>query len=286
MDAAVALGIDDFDTAERYALGGSEQLIGEWLRMRPASVGGRVRIATKVAPRDSDAEADTPFDRRYIQSKLAVSLERLGVGSVAFYLSHAPDERTTIEETLEGFVAVREAGLAQHIGCCNVSAQELRGALDAAQRLGVVGFEWVQNGYSLLSPDEDAEVRALCQERGLGYTPFSPLAGGVLSGRYRRGEPFPEGSRLALRPEGYDEMLTDRVHDALDRLRETAAAHGVSAAALALRWIISHPECSAPVVGPARGSDPLGHVAQALDLQVDPTTWQALRDCFAAAGSS
>ena len=117
----------------------------------------------------------------------------VGAGTCDLYLSHAPDTTTPIEETVEGFAAVVESGRAAHVGCCNVSAAELTEALDAAERLGVSGFEWVQNSFSLLSPNDGREVRAVCRERSLGYTPFSPLAGGVLSGKYRRGEPFPEG---------------------------------------------------------------------------------------------
>src|SRR6478736_8934135 len=92
------------------------------------------------------------------------------------------------------------------------------------------GRPWArpENGFTLLSADDDREVRAVCRERGLGYTPFSPLAGGVLTGKYVRGEPFPEGTRMALRPEAHAEMMTDAVHDALDRLRGAAAAHSVS----------------------------------------------------------
>jgi aryl-alcohol dehydrogenase-like predicted oxidoreductase len=142
-------------------------------------------------------------------------------------------------------------------------------ALDAAERLGLPGFEWVQNGFSLLQPAADGDVRAICRERGLGYTPFSPLAGGVLTGKYRRGEPFPEGSRMALRPEIHAELMTAEVHDALEKLRAAAVEHRTSCGALALAWSLAHPGCTAPVVGPSRRKPHLELVAAALKLKID-----------------
>ncbi len=280
MDDAVAVGIDVFDTAERYAAGASERMIGEWLRRRPAEITSRVRLATKVAPPSADGDHESKFDRPYIEAKLRTSLERLGVGAVMFYLAHARDDSTPIESTLEGFASVQDAGLVGHVGCCNVDPDQLRDALDAADRLGVAGFGWVQNAFSLLSPDDDSEVRAICRERGLGYTPFSPLAGGVLTGKYRRGEPFPDGTRLSLRPEGYDELLTGAVHDAIDRLRADAEARGVSTAALALAWVMRHPDCVAAVVGPSRTAPALAHVAEAMTLALSPAEHDLLTDWF------
>jgi len=285
LDEALALGIDVLDTAERYADGESERAIGEWLRQRPPELTRGVRIATKVAPPTADGVDGTPFDRAYIERKLETSLDRLGLERVTFYLSHAPDKTTPIEETVEGFAAVIDAGRVAHVGCCNVGSEELMEALDAAERLGVPGFEWVQNGFSLLSPNDDREVRAVCRERGLGYTPFSPLAGGVLTGKYARGEPFPEGTRMALRPEAHVEMMTDAVHDALDRLRSAAAARAVSCGGMALAWVISHPDCTAPIVGPSRAAPHLAHLAEALELVLTAEERAQIASWFEAAGA-
>jgi aryl-alcohol dehydrogenase-like predicted oxidoreductase len=266
LDEALALGIDLFDTAERYADGESERAIGAWLASRPAAATAHIRIATKVMPPSLEGNGDGRFDRRHIERRLATSLERLGRESVSFFLSHAPEPATPIEESLEGFAAVVESGRVGHVGCCNVTPEQLIEALNAAHRLGVTGFEWVQNGFSLLSPTADREVRAICREHGLAYTPFSPLAGGVLTGKYRRGEAYPPGSRLDLRPEGVAERLVGPVYDALDRLQQFAAERGISCAALSLAWVISHADCTAPVVGPSRTAPHLGHVAEALDV--------------------
>ena len=260
------MGIDVFDTAAGYAAGESERLIGRWLASRPAESTSRVRIATKVAPLPGGAADGRPFDRAFIERELEESLERLGVERVPLYLAHVLDDSTPIEATVEGFAAVVESGRAAHVGCCNVDVSQFVAALDAAERLGVPGFEWVQNEFNLLLPSADRELRIVCRERGLGYTPFSPLAGGVLTGKYRRGEAFPEDSRLALRPEGFAEQMSDAMHDAIDQLRAEAETRGVSCAALALAWVIAHPDCSAPLVGPARVTAHLGHVAGAIDI--------------------
>jgi aryl-alcohol dehydrogenase-like predicted oxidoreductase len=285
LDEALALGIDLFDTAERYADGESERAIGAWLASRPAAATAHIRIATKVMPPSQESSDGGRFDRRHIEQRLATSLERLGRERITFYLSHAPEEATPIEETLEGFAAVVESGRVAHVGCCNVTLKQLLELLDAAHRLGVTGFEWVQNGFSLLSPAQDREVRAICRERGLGYSPFSPLAGGVLSGKYRRGEPYPPGSRLDLRPEGVAERLVGPVYDALGRLQQFAAARGVSSAALSLAWVISHEDCTAPVVGPSRTAPHLGHVAEALDISLTPEERTLLAGWFETAAA-
>ncbi len=285
LDEALALGIDVLDTAERYADGESERAIGEWLRQRPRELTSKVRIATKVAPPKDDGIDGTQFDRAYIERKLQVSLERLGLERVTFYLCHAPDKTTSIEKTVEGFAAVIAAGRVGHVGCCNVTAEELIGALDAAEKLGVPGFEWVQNGFSLLSPEDDREVRAVCRDRGLGYTPFSPLAGGILTGKYARGQPFPEGTRMALRPEGNAEMMTDKVHDAIDRLRSAAARRSVTCGGLALAWLLAHPDCTAPVVGPSRAAPHLHHLAEALELVLTAEEYARITSWFETAAA-
>jgi aryl-alcohol dehydrogenase-like predicted oxidoreductase len=281
LDEALALGVNVLDTAERYAAGESERTIGAWLQRQPAEVRAGLHISTKVAPPFLDGGAGQPFDRGFIERKLSTSLERLGVPRVTFYLSHAPDPDTPIERTLEGFAAVVESGQVRHIGCCNVDASQLREALDASDRLGLPAFEWVQNSFSLLAPKEGGDVRALCAERGLHFTPFSPLAGGALSGKYKRGEPFPEGTRLALRPDGVDELLSDRIFDALDRLGTEAIRRGASTAALALAWVLAHPDCTAPVVGPSRAAPHLGHAREALALELTSDTGLEMAGWFA-----
>ena len=258
-----------FDTAERYANGASESMIGRWLAERPPSVTDRVRITTKIAPAWMSGR-DGPFDTTFIHAAVAGSLTRLGVDGVELLMIHGPDDSTPVEDTLVGLESLRAAGQTAHVGACNVDAAQLRAALRAAEGLGVIGFEVIQNGYSLLAVDEDREVQAICAERDLAYTAYSPLAGGVLTGKYHRNLPAPPDTRLALRPDGVDELLTPAVHDAIDRLGAAAADRAVSCGALAMAWVIHHDAVTALISGPARSAPHLGLAAEALRVELTP----------------
>jgi len=283
MDEAVRLGITLFDTAERYASGASETMIGRWLAERGPDITGRVRLATKVAPPHMDGPS-SPFDGAFLEEKFSGSLQRLGVDTVELLLTHAPDDATPIEVTLEGLEAIRASGRCQLVGACNIDAGQLQAALEAAERLGVGGYQVLQNGYSLLGPEEERATRKICAERGLAFTPFSPLAGGALTGKYRRDATPPPDSRMALRPDGVDEMLTPGVHDAIDRLRSKAeGTFGVECGVLALAWLLDHREVTAPVIGPARRSPHLDLAAQAVDVALSDGDFAEIESWFSSA---
>jgi aryl-alcohol dehydrogenase-like predicted oxidoreductase len=285
MDEAVDLGIALFDTAESYAGGASEIMIGRWLLERDSAVTDHVRLATKVAPPNVKASG-VRFDAALLEERFSGSLQRLGVDTVEFLLTHAPDDGTPIEETLEGLEAIRASGRCRYVGACNVDAGQLRAALDAAQRLGISGYQVVQNGYSLLGPHDDLAVRSICAERELAYTPFSPLAGGALTAKYRRDVVPPPDSRMALRPDGVDDLLTLAVYDAIDRLRSNAERrHGVECGALALGWLLHHRDVTAVVTGPARRSPHLELAAQAVDVVLSDADFVEIESWFASAAA-
>jgi len=264
MDEAAALGVNVFDTACSYTGGASERYIGRWLESQPAEVRKRIHIATKtgVVPRPGAMEVD--LSPGNIAAQLEGSLERLGLERVDLCLSHAPDDATPIEATLEGYAAQLEAGRIGWIGACNVSAAQLEEALLASERLRLPRYEWVQNEYNLMHRADEGRLFAMCREHGLGYTPFSPMAGGVLSGKYRRGAPPPEDSRMALRPEGH--FPSGQVFDAIDRLAELAHRRGVSTGALALAWVKEQKEVTSLIAGPSRSAEHLRLAREALSL--------------------
>lgn len=285
LDEAAALGITMLDTAERYAAGASETLIGRWLAKRPTSVTAPIRITTKIAPAEASGRAD-PFGAAFIEPIFTQSLERLGVDQVEWLLTHAPDDTTPIETTLEALEAIRASGRCRHVGGCNLDGRQLREALDAADRLGITGYELVQNGYSLLQPDAEADVRRLCRQHDLAFVAFSPLAGGVLTGKYRRDEPPAAGTRLDLRPEGFDELMTPRVHDAIDALAATAADLGVAPGALALAWLAHRDDVTALITGPGRAAPHLALAAEAKRLELTDDVTHQLTETFRAATSA
>ena len=282
LDEAVALGLIMLDTAESYAGGASETIMRRWFTTRDPVTTASLRITTKVAPPSKATEQR--FDTGYIARTFAGSLARLGVEQVDTLLVHAPHERTPVAVTLEGMEAVRATGGCAHLGACNVDLAELTAAIEAADRMSVRGYEMIQNGYSLLAPDDDHEVRAVCHERGIVYAAFSPLAGGALTGKYRPGEPPPSDSRLALRPDGIDELLTPAVHDAIDHLAHRAGELGASCGALAMAWVLRHPDVAAPVSGPSRTSPHLAIAAEALNLELPQAVFDELTERFRDAG--
>jgi aryl-alcohol dehydrogenase-like predicted oxidoreductase len=281
MDEAAGSGLTMLDTAERYAGGESDRIIGRWLTDRGPDVTAPMRLTTKVAPA-SLTRGSERFDTAFITARFDTSLERLGVERVDSMLLHAPDDATPIEESLEALESIRQSGRAAHVGACNLDASRLLAALAAAERLGFGCFDVVQNPFNLLALG-GGDVREICVERGIAYAAYSPLAAGALTGKYRRGERPPADTRLALRPDGYDALLSPAVHDAIDRLGEEAARLGVSCGALALAWVTHHPAVTAAVIGPSRASPHLGLAEQALRAHLGEDDRQRIEASFRAA---
>ena len=259
MDAAWEAGITTFDTADAYGGGVSEATIGEWPRSRRPD---GIVVSTKTF-NPMAAGADHGLAPARVRRQLEGSLQRLGVERVDMYLTHDWDPDVPIAETAGALDELVAAGKIGAYGLSNVDGAQLHEAL----AVGSVG--WVQNSYSLLDRGAAEEVIPICAERGLGFTPYSPLAGGWLTGKYRRGEPFPEGSRMTQRPEGYASFLAgDRVFDGLERLKALADEHGVSMAGLALAWLLANPLICSVVVGPMRVAH-LDPVREALATPLD-----------------
>jgi aryl-alcohol dehydrogenase-like predicted oxidoreductase len=256
MDAASEAGITTFDTADAYGGGRSETYIGEWLRTKGPDVRDRIVLSTKTFAPMAEGE-DHGLAPARIRRQLESSLARLGVERVPLYLTHAPDPDVPVAETLGALDELRREGKIGAFGASNVDGAQLREALDAG------GYEWVQNSYSLLDREAEREVLPLCAEHGLGFTPFSPLAGGWLTGKYRRDREAPEGSRMTMRPEPYEHLRTDAIYDGLERLEQLGPP-----AQLALAWLFADPRVTAVVVGPRRPE----HLQPALAALENPLT--------------
>src|SRR6476619_386902 len=229
MDAAWALGLDRFDTADAYGGGRSESWIGDWI----AATGNRPRITSKTF-NAMEAGADFGLAHDRVLRQVETSLERLRVERIDLYLTHEPDPDTTVEETFAAFSSLAERGLVGAWGVSNVTADDLR----AWFALGTPSL--VQNSYSLLDRADEQEVIPLCEEHGIEYQAFSPLAGGWLTGKYRRDQKPPPGSRMTLRPEPYRHLEDGRVYDALESFEAIAQERGTTPAALAIAWLLGH----------------------------------------------
>ena len=281
MDAAWASGLVHFDTADAYGGGRSERAIGRWIRSR----GVRPRLTTKTFnPMEAGADHGLGPDR--IARQLRSSLDRLGVDQVDLYLAHDYDPAVPLAESLGAFRDAQEDGLIGAYGVSNFDARQLTAALEVP---GVGAPQAIQNSYSLLARQDEPELLPLCARRDVAYLAFGPLAGGWLTGKYRRGAPYPAGSRMTQRPEPYTEFATDRTFDALARLEAIAAGRGTSMAGLALAWLLADDRVAQIVIGPGR-PEHLTPVAEALEYPVTEqerdTIDEAVADLAAQEGRS
>jgi 1-deoxyxylulose-5-phosphate synthase len=279
MDAALDLGIATFDTADAYGGGRSETWIGEWLSRQGAATRDALTIETKTFNPLAEGD-DRGLARARILRQIDTSLERLGVERVALYLAHSFDPDVPQEETLRAFDELVRAGKVGAVGASNFTAEQLAEAVELSELEGLTRYEWVQNSFSLLEREDAETVFPVCREHELGYEAFGPLAGGWLTGKYRRGEAFPEGSRMTQRPDSYLRYANDEVFDALEAFEREAFGRGVSMAGLALAWLLGVPEVTAVIVGPTR-AEHLAPVREALELELTTADRDHLRGLFA-----
>jgi aryl-alcohol dehydrogenase-like predicted oxidoreductase len=268
MDAAWELGIHHFDTADAYGGGRSEATIGRWI----ASRGVRPAITTKTY-NPVDEGADHGLSPARIERQIASSLERLGVDRVELYLAHEFDPEVPLDETIGAFEELVSRGLIRAYGVSNFGAEQLE------QAAAIGSPSCIQNSFSLLERDDEREVLPACERLDVAYAAFSPLAGGWLTGKYRRGAEFPEGSRMTQRPEPYEGFLADRVFDALEALERMSNARGTSMAGTALGWLLGEPRVTSAVVGPGK-PDHLAPVSEAISTPLSPEERDELSRVF------
>jgi len=244
---AYDVGIRVIDTADAYGGGASEDTVGRWLADNQS---GDVLVQTKVGGITHAGQQGPDLSAPHIERQLAQSIRRLG--RVDLYLSHIPDSRTPIEQTLTAFAAARDAGLIRAFGVCNVDVRLLEAFLHAAAATGLPRPQLVQNGLSLLRRGDERDLLPLAAAEGIGYMAFSPLAGGVLSDQYLGKAAPPPGSRMALVGDLYYAGMHSPENLArVARLRDVARENGISTSGLALAWLRAHPLVTASIVSPS-----------------------------------
>jgi aryl-alcohol dehydrogenase-like predicted oxidoreductase len=268
MDSAWEMGINLFDTANAYGGGRSESYIGSWLKAKGSRVRDQLVLSSKVFNPVGEGPNDWGLSRRHIFQQVEASLRRLNTDHLDMYLTHeTPDPATPLEETLRALDDLVHQGKVRYIGASNMPAWLMTKALWISDKHNLYRFDWVQNNYSLLERDDEKEMLPLVADQGLGYTPFSPLAGGWLTGKYKSLSDYPAGSRMTLRPEPYLKFLKPETFEGLARLQAEAHNRGVSMSGLALAWVMAHPLVTAPIVGPRR-PEQLGPVREALGVRL------------------
>jgi aryl-alcohol dehydrogenase-like predicted oxidoreductase len=259
---ALDSGINFFDTADVYSEGESEKILGKALGSRRKDV----VLATKVRGPVGPGANQQGLSRAHITSSIDGSLKRLGTDCVDLYQIHGFDPVTPFDETLRAFDDIVRAGKVRYVGCSNLTAWQLAKANGIAERRGWARFESLQAYYSIAGRDLERELVPLLNDERMGLMVWSPLAGGLLSGKYGRDGKGPEGSRRTTFD--YPPVNKDRAFDCIDAMRKIGDARGASVACIALAWLLAKPHVSTIIIG-ARNEDQLRDNLAATDLALD-----------------
>ena len=279
MDRAFEMGINFFDTADAYGGGRSESIIGSWLKTKASNVKQQILVSSKVFNPVGDGPNDRGLSRRHILGQVDASLTRLGVERLDLYLAHEVDLETPLEETMSAFDDVIRRGKVHYIGASNWEAWRLTRSLWVSDKLGLASFAWVQNPYNLLEQELQCEMLPLCEDQMLGFTPYSSLAGGWLTGKYGAGKVYPTGSRMTMRPEPYQHLMREKTFRSIEAFREAAKSRGIDMATLAFAWVLGHPQTTAVIVGP-RTPEHFDRAEKALEVPLDATERAELAALF------
>jgi aryl-alcohol dehydrogenase-like predicted oxidoreductase len=263
VDASLDAGVNFFDTADIYGGTRSETFLGRILAGRRDRVVLATKFGMEVAPDKVGAAPD------YVRSAVHDSLERLQTDHVDLYQLHEPDPTVPIADTLAALDDLAREGLVREIGCSNFTAAQQREAADAVAE-GAARFVSVQNELSLLERADENDGLAGAAEHGLAYIPYFPLASGVLTGKYRRGEPPPPGTRLSF----YDETIDDEQFDRVDALTRFAEERGRTLLELAIGWLLSLDPVASVITGASR--------PEQIEANVAASTWRLSAEELAA----
>ncbi len=273
LDAFVEAGANFIDTADVYSSwakgnpgGVAEAWIGEWLQQRDLPRHQLV-IATKVRGRMWDGPNGEGLSRSHIMKAVEDSLRRLNTDYIDLYQTHWPDEETPLDETLRALDDLVRQGKVRYLGTSNHPAWLLTKALWTSDRLDLARYDCLQPHYNLVHRAEfERELMVLCQDQGLGVIPYSPLEGGFLTGKYRKGQPLPQGSR-GVASGNVQRYMTDHNFAIVDKMEEIGKVHNASVAQIAIAWLLANPVITAPIIGAntiAQLTDTMGALAAKL----------------------
>jgi len=276
-------GINFFDTADVYSRwvkgnpgGVAEEYLGCW-RKQAQIPRDRLVIATKVRGKMGKGPNDEGLSRVHIIQAVEASLRRLGTDYIDLYQTHWPDKGTPIEETLSAMDDLVRQGKVRYIGASNTKAWELMQALWAADKYNFVRYDTLQPHYNLIERAEfEAELRDVCMAYGLGVIPYSPLAGGFLTGKYRKDQPSPDSRRA----KGLQHAMIEKNFSLIDKMDEIGKVHNATVSQVALAWLLADPVITSPIIG-ATSPEQLEENLGALEVKLTKKEKQALDDMTA-----
>jgi aryl-alcohol dehydrogenase-like predicted oxidoreductase len=258
MDASAEGGVDFLDAADVYPLGGdmatagrTEEIVGAWLKGKRQSF----ILATKCVGQMGPKPWDGGMSRKHIVEAVDASLRRLGADYIDLYQLHGYDALTPIDEALEALDSVVRAGKARYVGVSNWPAHKIARALGRGEVKNLVRIDSVQPRYNLLFRTFERDLLPMCADEKIAVIPYNPLAGGLLTGKHNRAAPPPEGSRFTLGRAGamyQARYWKEHEFETIEALRGVAQEAGMSMATLAVRWVLSNPVITAPIIGASR----------------------------------
>ena len=273
LDAAVRLGITTLDTADAYGGGRSETYIGNWLKKCDEKVRQTIVLSSKTYNPMFVGDSKG-LSKERISEKIQGSLQRLGIRQLDMYLSHEMDEETPLDETLRCFDELQHNGTIRAFGASNINCEQLEQSISIGENLNLNRYQWIQNSMSLLNYRDAEDMLQLCSKYGLGFTPYSPLAGGWLTGKYQKGLDYERGSRMTLRPEPYEEYVRHHssIFDSFNAVKKISQERfgNISLAGLSLAWLLSDSRITGIIIGP-RKSEHLQPVYEALSVHLTET---------------
>jgi len=283
LSRTIEAGINFIDTADVYSKwvegnpgGVAEEIIGRWMKQVKIPRDQLV-IATKVRGRMGEGPNDEGLSRVHIMQAVEASLRRLQTDYIDLYQTHFPDKSTPIEETLRAMDDLVRQGKVRYIGASNYKAWELMQALWTSDKYNLVRYDSLQPHYNLIERGEfEAELRDVCKTYEIGIIPYSPLAGGFLTGKYRKEKPLPESRRA----KGLQHALTDRNFALIDKMDEIATAHNTSISNVALAWMMADEVITSPIIG-ATSLEQLEENLGALDVKLTTKEKQVLDEMTA-----
>ncbi len=290
LDKAAEGGINFLDTADVYPLGGTvettgrtEEIIGNWLEKQGPAGRRRFVVATKAVNKVGPNPWDQGASRKHLLDAIDLSLKRLKTDHVDLYQLHMDDRETPLEESIEALDTIVKSGRARYVGVSNFLAYRLARALGKADLLRLTRFVSVQPRYSLLFREIERELLPLASEEGLGVIPYNPLAGGLLTGKYKPGASPEANTRFTLGTAGnmyQDRYWNERSFNTVTQLHALADEAGVPLATLAVAWVMANPLITAPLLGASR-PEQLDATLAAAEYELDPALKQKLDELTA-----